>query len=85
MVTRARLPGWHGRRYLLVALPMFVLLMVVVVVVAYWVLGHYAQIATGFFAKYLCSGVFVADRLPEQVREHDILVYSPKPLFAAIS
>ena len=51
---------------------------------AYFALRSYGQIATGFYAKILCSGVFVAGRPAQHVIDNDILVYSPKAMFAAI-
>ena len=71
--------GW--RRFLRFAL---ILALVLLAASVFWTLRSFGQIATGFFAKNLCSGVFVAGRDQQQVVENDILVYSPKPLFAAI-
>ncbi len=39
---------------------------------------------TGFFAKNLCSGVFVASRDARRVVEDDLFAYSPAPLFRLI-
>lgn len=50
----------------------------------YWVAQSYGTIATGFFAKSLCSGVFVAQRAAREVVDNDILPHSPRPLFARI-
>lgn len=44
-----------------------------------------AWIGTGFFAKSLCSGVFVSGRDPHAVVERDLRWYSPAPLFRAVA
>jgi CubicO group peptidase (beta-lactamase class C family) len=43
------------------------------------------QMASGFFAKNLCSAVFVSGRDPAQVVNDDILVYQPTFLFKLLS
>lgn len=44
----------------------------------------YGRIATGFFAKGLCSGVFVAGRQAEEVVSNDLRIYPPGPVFKVI-
>lgn len=48
------------------------------------VVRDYGRIATGFFAKGLCSGVFVAGRAPADVVRDDLRVYPPAAVFSRI-
>ena len=50
----------------------------------YWLLGAYGSVIVGFFAKGLCSSVFVAQREPDTVVKEDLLIYWPQALFAAV-
>ena len=50
----------------------------------YWLFSAYGAIVSGFYAKGLCSSVFVSLRQPEAVVKDDLLIYWPQALFAAI-
>ncbi len=81
MVAKIRKSGPGWRRCLIIGL---MLALFPLLAGAYWTLRSYGQIVSGFSAKNLCSGVFVSGRAAHQVLDQDILVYSPKFLFAAI-
>lgn len=73
------LRGWRGRRarWLWIGLgaPCGVL-----VLAAAWLLPPVLGVATGFFAKQLCSGVFVSRRVAERVVGDDLHAYRPQLL-----
>jgi CubicO group peptidase (beta-lactamase class C family) len=49
------------------------ILLVLLLGAAVWYAGQAIPIGTGFTAKYLCSGVFVSGRNPQQIFNDDIL------------
>jgi hypothetical protein len=65
-------------RWLRRSLVSLLLLAVFVAVGFVWLAG---PMVTGFFAKNLCSGTFVAQRSPQAVVDEDLRTYSPRPLF----
>ena len=46
---------------------------------------HIAAVATGFFAKQLCSGVFISGRSPAAVADADLHRYPPWPIMSFAS
>lgn len=48
---------------------------------AVWLAIAALRIATGFFAKQLCSGVFVSGRAAADVVKHDLRAYPPRLIF----
>lgn len=72
---------WRWRRW---ALRGLLVTLVLFFAAALWVVRSYGAIASGFFAKGLCSGVFVAGRDALSVVDRDLRVYPPGWVFRSM-